>query len=91
MPIKPKDTNTITSLDTLTDIIRETLNGITGEKMSFVLVAVPRKEPKDSAIIPAMISTNIPPYAVPALLELVASILDNTPENEIVRTTTNTH
>ena len=91
MPLKPTDTNATTGLDTLTDIIREALSAIAGEKMSFVLVAVPRKEPDDSAIIPAMISTNIPPHAVSALLELVAGILDKTPEDQIVRTTANTH
>jgi len=85
------DTNMETALETLTDIVMETLEGVTGEPMIHLVVAIPKSPNKNKSLQKIILAGNMPPGLAREVLELsLATMGDNPSESaeEVTEETT---
>lgn len=74
--VKLKDTNKEAVLGVLTDIIGETVEGITGEEMQFIMFALPKKRPTKARNTPAMMAGNVAPQDLANVFKFALDIAE---------------
>lgn len=76
--------NMETTLETLTDIISETLEGVTGEPMTHLVIAIPKDPGKTKSLKKIILAGNMPPGLAREILEISREHIGDNPQESAV-------